>query len=335
MTPYDVEGQVLPSGQKDVIGRPARTATVRDAQKRPFFRRLTFLVGLANLSVKLSLHQQHRFFGRKRADSDLNVNKTTKIILDFRGPGHTQRTTEIHNETVDIVHWYKYHGTTSGGWNGIVTEAITKKGHQRLHLLWKLRSFNAEPTILNVFYNSAFWPFLLFAGFTILTLCKETLSSKIIFDRVRTLSLFCDQQILHKVESIFIRSWVCPIWEVWTLAPWALVQITGTQNRQKRKLFCSHSSSTPQKGMISRLNCLNHSPWLYWGSCLIRFECMVCMVPAMCKFVWLMTVVVCVWTWVRSMCVGVRGQEGCLFRCDNLYRGVCFLIQYVQLLLSI
>ena len=156
MTPYDVEGQVFPSGQKDAVGRPARTATVRDAQKRPISRRLTFLADLANLSVKLSLHQQHRFFGRKRADSDLIVNTTTQIILDFRRPGHTQRTIEIHNETVDTVHSYKYLGTITGGWNGIVTEAITKKGHQRLHLLWELRSFNAAPTILNVFYNSFF-----------------------------------------------------------------------------------------------------------------------------------------------------------------------------------
>ena len=34
------------------------------------------------------------------------------------------------------------------------TEAITKKGHQRLHLLRKLRSFNVDPTVFKLFYNS-------------------------------------------------------------------------------------------------------------------------------------------------------------------------------------
>ena len=64
-------------------------------------------------------------------------------------------------------------------------------------------------------------------------------------------NLFCDQQMLHKVESIFIGPWACRVWRVRTLAPWALVQITGTQNRQKRKPFCSHCSLTAQQSMIS------------------------------------------------------------------------------------
>ena len=34
------------------------------------------------------------------------------------------------------------------------TEAITKKGHQRLPLLRKLRSFNVDPAILKLFYKS-------------------------------------------------------------------------------------------------------------------------------------------------------------------------------------
>ena len=53
------------------------------------------------------------------------------------------------------------------------------------------------------------------------------------------------------------------------LVPWAPVQITGTHNQQKRKLFCSQCSST-QQGMISHLNCLNHSVWFHHGRCLIR-----------------------------------------------------------------
>ena len=34
------------------------------------------------------------------------------------------------------------------------TEAITKKGHQRLHLLRKVRSFNVDPILLKLFYKS-------------------------------------------------------------------------------------------------------------------------------------------------------------------------------------
>ena len=38
-------------------------------------------------------------------------------------------------------------------WN-LNTESITKEGHQWLHLLWKLSSFNTDPTILKLFDNS-------------------------------------------------------------------------------------------------------------------------------------------------------------------------------------
>ena len=58
-----------------------------------------------------------------------------------------------------------------------------------------------------------------------------------------------------------------------------LVQTTGTQNQQKRKLFCSHCSPTLQQGMISHLNqffiilcsftgdgCLISFDWCVYGS---------------------------------------------------------------------
>ena len=94
---------------------------------------------------------------------------------------------------------------------------------------------------------------------------------------------------------------------VQTVAPWVLVQITGsgTQNQQKRKLFCSHCSLTPQQGMISPLNCLNHLGWFYQGSCLLRIEWCVSIQP--CASVVDDSTGVYV-GWVRSMCVGVRGD---------------------------
>ena len=51
---------------------------------------------------------------------------------------------------------YKYLGTIFEDilkWD-LNTDAITRKGHQRFHLLPKLRSFNVDPTILKLFYNS-------------------------------------------------------------------------------------------------------------------------------------------------------------------------------------
>ena len=87
---------------------------------------------------------------------DLNVDKTKEMIVVFRRQGHAHVTIQIHNEPVEIVNSYKYLGTILEDtlkWD-LNTEAITKKGHQRLHLLRKLRSFNVDPAILKLLYNS-------------------------------------------------------------------------------------------------------------------------------------------------------------------------------------
>jgi hypothetical protein len=87
---------------------------------------------------------------------DLNVSKTKEMIVDFRRQGHAHGAIQIHGEPVEIVHSYKYLGTIFEDtlkWD-LNTEAIAKKGHQRLHLLRKLRSFNVDSTILKLFYSS-------------------------------------------------------------------------------------------------------------------------------------------------------------------------------------
>ena len=86
---------------------------------------------------------------------ELNVNQTKEMVVDIRRRRHTDRAVEIHDEKVEIVQSYKYLGTIfedSLKWD-LNTEVITKKGHQRLHLLQKLKSFDADPTILKLFYN--------------------------------------------------------------------------------------------------------------------------------------------------------------------------------------
>ena len=72
---------------------------------------------------------------------DLNVGKTREMI-DFRGQGYAHVAVQIHDEPVEIINSYKYLGTIFKDtlkWD-LNTEAITKKGHQRLYLLRKLRS---------------------------------------------------------------------------------------------------------------------------------------------------------------------------------------------------
>ena len=77
-------------------------------------------------------------------------------------------------------------------------------------------------------------------------------SSKVICDQVRSLFLFCDHLVLHKVNFEGPRA--CLVWGVRTPAPWASLQIDNMQNQQTRQLFRPHSSSTPQQVVIGSFN---------------------------------------------------------------------------------
>ena len=107
------------------------------------------------------------------------MNQPQEMIADIRRRRHTDRAIEIHDEKVEIVHSYKYLGTIfedSLKWD-LNIEVITKKGHQRLHLLQKLKSFDADPTVLMLFLTillRTFRLFLSFAGFIILTTSTKT-----------------------------------------------------------------------------------------------------------------------------------------------------------------
>ena len=108
--------------------------------------------------VRLSMISQNGVMSRT-----LNVSKTKAMIDDFRKRKRTRGEIQIHGETVEIVHSYKYlgkHFEATLKWD-LNTEAITRKRHQLLHLLRKLRSFNVDPTILKLFYNSYFFLYYL------------------------------------------------------------------------------------------------------------------------------------------------------------------------------
>ena len=159
------------------------------------------------------------------------------MIVDFRRQWRTHRAIQIHDKTVEIVIPHNYLGAI---FQDILKcdlniEAITKKEHQRLPLLQKLRSF-----ILKLFYYSfteSVWTFSFGIRWFYNLNAKQRKSlqrivkvcSKIICDQVRTLSFLCVHRILRS-EICFKGPWACP---------GASVQITGTQNQQSKKLFCS------------------------------------------------------------------------------------------------
>ena len=77
------------------------------------------------------------------------------------------------------------------------TKGIANKGHQSLHLLLEFRSFDVDPNIFKLFYNT-----FIENVFTICFICGfiniKQRNSKVICDPVRTLSLFCDQRFYTK-----------------------------------------------------------------------------------------------------------------------------------------
>ena len=87
---------------------------------------------------------------------NLNVDKTKEIVFDFRRQKQKPVESIIHKQEVEIVHNYTYLGSIFDHkltWDAN-TEAILKKGKQRLYFLRKLESFSVNETILSLFYKS-------------------------------------------------------------------------------------------------------------------------------------------------------------------------------------
>ena len=120
----------------------------------------------------------------------------------------------VRARKIDSVTEYKYLGTIFTdklNWDKN-TDAIAKKGQQRLYFLRKLNSFSVDKTVMNLFYKSFIESILTFSficWFRNLTIKQKksleritSLSSKIIGDEQRSLGRFCDGQILKKAYSI-------------------------------------------------------------------------------------------------------------------------------------
>ena len=86
----------------------------------------------------------------------LNVFKTKEMIIDFRRQKSTPTPLVINNETVEIVHTYKYLGFTVDdklNWHEHCNELI-KKINKRMYFLRKLKSFRLNNEVLYTFYCS-------------------------------------------------------------------------------------------------------------------------------------------------------------------------------------
>ena len=145
---------------------------------------------------------------------ELNVSKTKEMLIDFRRKKDNDVCCMIHGEPVERVDEFKYLGTVFDSqlkWDAN-TENIAKKGHQRIYLLRKLKSFSVNTIILSRFYQSFIESLLCFSfvcWFNSLSVHNRNslnsivnVCSKIIGDRQRDLNTFCDQQTLRRAASI-------------------------------------------------------------------------------------------------------------------------------------
>ncbi len=87
------------------------------------------------------------------------------MIIDFRTKPHSSQATLIRGEKVECLDSYKYLGTTIDNrlCFDVNSGVLCKKGHQRLYCLRKLRSFNVDRTMMELFYKSYIEPVLSFS----------------------------------------------------------------------------------------------------------------------------------------------------------------------------
>lgn len=86
----------------------------------------------------------------------LNVTKTKDMCIDFRRSPPAPQNSVVKGEAVEIVSNYKYLGTVID--NNLKfncnTEALCKKGQQRLFCLRKLARFQIDKSLMSLFYSA-------------------------------------------------------------------------------------------------------------------------------------------------------------------------------------
>ena len=86
----------------------------------------------------------------------LNATKTKEIVIDYRTKANTIHPVHVDTTEIEQVTSYKYLGThfdSKLSWKAN-TDAVYKKGQQRLHFLRRLRFFNVNRKIMLLFYTT-------------------------------------------------------------------------------------------------------------------------------------------------------------------------------------
>lgn len=143
----------------------------------------------------------------------LNTSKTKEMSIDFRKDKPTNPTV-IGGQTIQSVTEYKYLGVVLDNkirWEQH-TEAIQKKGQQRLHFLKKLVSFDVNPSITRMFYSAFVESVLTFAiicWFGNATVAQKgrlkkiiTTASKLIGTNLKSLEMIYRERSLGKIDTI-------------------------------------------------------------------------------------------------------------------------------------
>ena len=119
----------------------------------------TAVVGLITQGDESGYRREVEDLTRWCGDNNLNLNiqKTKEMVVDFRRSVTTHPTLYINGAAVETAPSVKYlgvHLTSSLTWQPNTT-AVTKKAHQRLYFLRKLRGARLDAAVLKAFYSCA------------------------------------------------------------------------------------------------------------------------------------------------------------------------------------
>ena len=145
---------------------------------------------------------------------DLNVTKTTELVIDFRKNSLPPLPSVVHGEDVEVVESYKYLGTIFDNQLKFDrnTESLVKRSQQRMFLLRKLNSFSVSRPILQTVYQSFIESLLTFSficwynGLSVRD--KNSLNnivkvcSKIIGSQQRSLHSLFEERVVHRAKGI-------------------------------------------------------------------------------------------------------------------------------------
>ena len=143
----------------------------------------------------------------------LNSTKTKELVFYFRKSPPQIDPINIKDAEIEIVHKYKYLGTTIDSklsWSE-ECKSVISKAHTRMYFLRKLRSLHVDATILRLFYKSVVESILFFNCVVWFGACRKEdfkkmeaivkQASKIIGER-RDLVRECTDRIIKKGNEI-------------------------------------------------------------------------------------------------------------------------------------